>query len=203
MADNKTIEPIRRGIPVMDIQAPRTMPPVKPATPTAQSVVPVSLATPEEAPLATPPPVEDEQPTAPAGEVTDPEPTPDTTEPVEPDTLTADPAPAEAPAEPNPMAITPRTVTSHHTAPVGAIIAAIVVAVALAGVSVLAYTKSQKPAASKPAAQTQAAATPASAAPVSGNDVQQESQTIDQSLQSLDDANDFSQTSVSDASLGL
>ena len=89
---------------------------------------------------------------------------------------------------------------ADHKAPVGVIVVAVLIAVALAGVAVLTYMKNdQKEAASQKAAPT-AQQTEQS---VTADDVDTTTKDIDSSLDQADDATDFNTNSLSDSSLNL
>lgn len=107
----------------------------------------------------------------------------------------------EAATPPNPLAI-PAHASHKSGAPVLAIAAAVVVALALAGLVVFTFMSSKKDSlgsknSSIPASQT------ASKPLASPADVDATNKVIDASLSKIDDSKDFSATGLSDATLGL
>lgn len=86
-----------------------------------------------------------------------------------------------------------------HKAPIVAIASAVVVAIALAGVTVYAYMQSQDTGQQEPEISTQQAAP---APTVSEQDVNQAEQTVEEALQSSEQA-DFPDAELTDQSLGL
>lgn len=174
-----------RNIAVMDIQSPATSAPT-PTTPSETAVT----ATPAvvEDPLATeevteiPESTATETPTAEAVPSTEAVPTANT---------------PEVPTSENQMAITPANAGPvKHKAPVGAIIAAIIIALVLAGTTIFAYLKTTK------TATTDKSVTPVQQ-PVKAADVQQTSQDVETSLKAIDENKDFANTDLSDTTLGL
>lgn len=99
--------------------------------------------------------------------------------------LADQPAAAEAPKNPAPKT----------RAPIGAIILAVIVAGGLAVLTVYAYRQTNQPVTEDiPTETTQA---------VEGSEVDSTSAEIEQSISELDDAEDFTESELSDSSLGL
>ena len=177
MEDNKPEQPITAPppTPVMDIQ-PAPKPPEQPSapvaeTPAAEAIVPET---------AVPQAVEAPSPTAPpAAPAPDPAP------------VTDEAAPAE------PLAAKP--IANHHTVPIGAILVAVFVAIALGVVSVIAYQSSNKQSETKAPAQQSTTQTPA----VTGSDVDATSKAVDDSLGQVDETTEFDTNSLSDTVLDL
>lgn len=113
-----------------------------------------------------------------------------------PPTQDTSPTPeAAAPTPPAAPAATPAP--KRSTKPMGAIFAAVFIAIALSGLSVFAYLKTQggeKPAATQPAATQPAAA---------AQDVDTTAQEIDKTLESANQAGGLGSNDLSDQSLGL
>lgn len=104
------------------------------------------------------------------------------------------------PSQNTPLAATPtQASTNSHKAPIGAIVAAIVIAVALAAVSVMAYQNNKD----KQSATQQPAATQTQKEDVTASDVDQASKDVDQAMNQTDDTADLNPESLSDTTLGL
>lgn len=115
-------------------------------------------------------------------------------------------APTEPAAEPAPVSAAPTLVhkpASHKSAIV--VLLTIVVALLLIAAAVLFYLRDQnKISSTGSATQTSTAATETTTqAPATGTDVQAVSGEIDSTMNTLNDASDYSASSVSDATLGL
>lgn len=207
-------EPSTITVPVMDVQRPRQFVSVQdqPAVTSAPVMETFGAPTSEEsetafiespvlaadqAPEVSPVPPEEEEPVgnelAPISNETGSVPAA-----VEPSVDQTVPAPyAEPPADSTPphSATAPAQEPEHHKGPIGAVIAAVVIAVLLAGLTVFAYlqSKDSKTASNKSAQTTK----------MSGKDVDATSSQIDSSIQSASDATDFGATDLSDSALGL
>lgn len=106
------------------------------------------------------------------------------------------------PEQPTPLIATTSSVAAanNHKAPIGVIVVAVLVAVALAVLAVLTYMKNdQKEATSTPSPVTSQQAQES----VSAEDVDSTNKDIDDSLNQANDASDFDSNSISDTSLGL
>ncbi len=118
-----------------------------------------------------------------------------TTEEVQPQ---SNPTENSGPTNPNPMAIPPAPVHKKSGAPKAAIVVAIVIALALAGLTVFAYLKTQNGADSKtPSTSTD------SSQKATTDDVDQATKAIDDSANSTNDTTDFPANELSDQSLNL
>lgn len=110
--------------------------------------------------------------------------------------------PPVSPPNDNPLAANPLPPAKKSGAPKAAIIVAIIIALALAGVTVFAFTRGSKKKTTTSAPTTSTAATQA-AVKVTGTDVDKTSQGLDDTLKKADDTKDFSSTELTDQSLGL
>ncbi len=183
-----------RSVPVMDVQAPRQSPSVRPVSDVVTDT-PVAEPTPPE--VVTAPVEETDVPVseAPAEEEAT------STEVTATDTQSAPEAPAN-----NPMAVTPDNAGSaplRHKAPIGAIIAAIVIALLLAAATIFAYLRSSKDTTATSTKFPTTAASTATQPQLKASDIEQTSQGIDDSIKSIDNNKDFSSTDLSDTTLGL
>ncbi len=97
-----------------------------------------------------------------------------------------------------PPATPPKT---KHPRPKGAVIAAIVIFLLLAGLSVFAYMKTKNK--TESVADKPAATTPAVQSAVTPQDVDKTNEELDKSLNNASDASDINQTDLSDRALGL
>ena len=168
--------------PVMDVtppastpEAPESVEATEPATP-----APAEAATPEAMPAAEAAP-----------SVTAEAPAPASSENVEA-------AAPEAPAPTTPLAINTAPGPVKHKAPVGVIVAAIVIGLLLAGLAVFVYLKANKSTSNAPLKQ---AAT--TAAKVTASEVQDTANGVDQAISSVNDAVDLNSSDLSDTTLGL
>ena len=109
----------------------------------------------------------------------------------------------------NPMAVTPANAgAARHKAPVGVIVATLILAFALAGATVFAYIKTKQPTANNTQTPTQTipqetTATPKVTSAEALGDVDKTSQDADAALKAIDENKDFSTTDLSDTTLGL
>jgi hypothetical protein len=192
MDDNNN--PIKPSAPVMDIQPPKPLTPTTPAV-----VVPDTDTSPSEAtaiPVSIPGDTTvTEQPTsAPSDDLS-----PETSE-----SAPAAPSLTNSPATDNPMAIK-QTEMEHKKAgmPKAAIIVAIVVGLCLIAMATYAYMKVYRDSAVKPTPASTAVAPAPAPVKVTSKDVDATSQEVDDSIKSVDEAKDFADADLTDATLGL
>ena len=114
-------------------------------------------------------------------------------------------AATEQPADTKPLIAQATAATAHPTdkAPVGAIVAALVIAVGLAALSVFAYMKTSDKPANNAKSGTQSVNQSAAPAAITGKDVDTATKGIDETMGSTNDTADFDSNSLSDASLGM
>lgn len=220
-----TSEPRAITAPVMDIQRPRQIPVSDPAQVSSAPMLDVpapETQTPEQLPESEPKTEFVESP-SPQSEPAQEEPlTPEiATEPIEAPAETEEPlsnetgsipavetppenqeqatptTPADNPPA-SPLVATAKDGQESHKGPIGAVIAAVAIAVLLAGLTVTAYLQGKDN-----KAATNKANTVSQPANISGTDVDQTTTQVDESLTGADDAQDFGTTDLSDSALGL
>ncbi len=106
-----------------------------------------------------------------------------------------EPDPKSEPGNDNPMAIPPAPAGTHKGAPKAAIVVAVIIALALAALTVFAYMKTKND--SKQSVNDRASSS------VTASDVDQASKDLDTSLNKADDTKDFPESDLTDQNLGL
>lgn len=200
----KTAEPQGITVPVMDVQRPRQTPAEVTSAPLLAESQPAAEVEQSSVPVATndvQPAEEEKSETAadesPGVQQAPPEETPADAGATTPEVA----APADDASSPpqTPVPTTAQNGDKHHS-PYGAVVAAVVIAVLLAGLTVFAYLKTSG---NKTATGTNKSSTQAVPAPVTSNEVDQTNSQIDDAMKSANDTEDFGSTDLSDSALGL